>query len=166
MGIKKRLLKMFGGDVDNRQIVVNSIGTIKKYGNTCLKDVENVPILVDLLYKRQHRKCFYCGKDLMPWRDRHKKEDEGGFTVDHFYAKYGGNLSLRGNAVISCFPCNARKGTKKASFRQKKIFNMLYGTALDIYQAAEQLRDPWGFEDIIYHKGTWTSYTDPKKEIA
>jgi 5-methylcytosine-specific restriction endonuclease McrA len=75
------------------------------------------------LWPEQDGKCFYCDRELINPDEfdlqgyfesittkKKSKPPENYPTLDHFIPKcYGGDYSTH-NLVISCFPCNHRKG--------------------------------------------------------
>ena len=58
--------------------------------------------LIELVWERARSLCEYC---LMP-------QEFDGFTheIDHAIAKKHGGLTVSGNLVLACFPCNNHKG--------------------------------------------------------
>lgn len=51
--------------------------------------------------KSMYNTCFYCGKQLS---DKEK-------TVDHIHPQSEGGLDTEENLVVSCTPCNSKKGS-------------------------------------------------------
>jgi len=58
--------------------------------------------LIKLVWKRARSLCEYC---QMP-----QNFDSFTHEIDHAIAKKHGGLTVAGNLVLACFPCNNRKG--------------------------------------------------------
>ncbi len=54
------------------------------------------------VYERDNGKCQYCGKRVA----------QADFTYDHVLPRKQGGKTVWENVVVSCIPCNQRKGSK------------------------------------------------------
>lgn len=67
------------------------------------------------LWQRQRGRCFYCGRPIL--RRPHHEDDHvsvlgPGYSIDHFFPRAVGGGNEVGNIVLSCRPCNERKGSR------------------------------------------------------
>ena len=77
------------------------------------------------IFLAQGGKCFYCGKFMKAFPG----PSHGGYTVDHFYPKSkikNSDISVRENKVLSCQPCNTKKGSKLPTRVQRQKHRRLY----------------------------------------
>jgi 5-methylcytosine-specific restriction endonuclease McrA len=105
----------------------NKVETIEHYEDRVVRSASNewkVPSVVrwlkmtgrrktairfsrDNIFARDGGKCQYCGA-----RVNRNPEDPNGFTYDHVTPRSRGGRTCWENVVVSCPPCNSRKGNR------------------------------------------------------
>ena len=72
------------------------------------------------LYKRQNKRCFYCGYKIV-----RRFQAKNKVTRDHFFPKSKEN-HLKNNKVLSCLKCNLKKGARVPTQEEIDKYLTLY----------------------------------------
>jgi len=89
-----------------------------------------------ILVKRDHSNCQYCGEHLSPSK----------VTIDHVLPRCQGGLTSFSNCVVSCFPCNGRKGDKTPEQAGMKLLKKPMFPSLVIQHAMDEPEEFWNNE--------------------